>query len=74
MFLAPASGGALRAGAAAEIEIGFLALTKLEGNRTRDERNKRALAKTGWKVLTIWECEVKDTKRIGSVIRSFLDA
>lgn len=49
-------------------------LPKLEGNRKRDERNKRGLAKAGWKVLTVWECELKNTKRLGSAIRRFLDA
>jgi DNA mismatch endonuclease, patch repair protein len=47
---------------------------KLEGNKQRDQRNKRALAKEGWKVLTIWECQVKDTARLQSTIRRFLDA
>ena len=47
---------------------------KLEGNRKRDERNKRALARAGWKVLTLWECEIKDLKWLGAVIKSFLDA
>jgi DNA mismatch endonuclease (patch repair protein) len=49
-------------------------LPKLEGNKERDERNKRALAEAGWKVLTIWECELKGTKRLGAAIRRFLDA
>lgn len=49
-------------------------LPKLEGNKERDERNKRALARAGWKVLTIWECELGNTKRLGAAIRRFLDA
>ena len=49
-------------------------LPKLDGNRKRDERNKSSLAKAGWKVLTIWECEIQNTKRLASVIRRFLDA
>jgi DNA mismatch endonuclease, patch repair protein len=47
---------------------------KLEGNRRRDERNKRALAREGWKVLTIWECQLGDADRLSAVIRRFLDA
>ena len=47
---------------------------KLDGNRKRDQRNKRALAKDGWEVLTIWECQIKDTVRLSSTIRRFLDA
>jgi DNA mismatch endonuclease, patch repair protein len=47
---------------------------KLEGNRRRDERNKRALAREGWRVLTIWECQVRDASRLEAKIRRFLDA
>jgi DNA mismatch endonuclease (patch repair protein) len=47
---------------------------KLEGNRKRDERNKRALRREGWKVLTIWECQLKNTLRVEMRIRRFLDA
>jgi DNA mismatch endonuclease, patch repair protein len=47
---------------------------KLEGNRKRDEKNNRALAREGWKVLTIWECQLKDTARMQARITRFLDA
>ena len=47
---------------------------KLEGNRQRDEKNNKALAREGWKVLTLWECELKDVARLERRIRRFLDA
>lgn len=47
---------------------------KLEGNRKRDEKNKRALAREGWKVLTIWECQLRNAARVERLIRRFLDA
>ena len=47
---------------------------KLEGNRERDEKNKRALHRAGWRVLTIWECELKNAGRLETRIRRFLDA
>lgn len=47
---------------------------KLTANKERDERNRKLLAKEGWKVLTIWECELRDTKRLTRTIRRFLDA
>jgi DNA mismatch endonuclease (patch repair protein) len=47
---------------------------KLEANKQRDARNKRKLAREGWKVLTIWECQLKDTARLERTIRRFLDA
>jgi DNA mismatch endonuclease, patch repair protein len=49
-------------------------LPKLEGNRNRDEKNKRALLRRGWKVLTIWECQIEARDRLAARIRRFLDA
>jgi DNA mismatch endonuclease (patch repair protein) len=39
-------------------------LAKLNGNVERDERNAAALEKQGWKVLTIWECEIDNEVRL----------
>ena len=36
---------------------------KIEANRKRDERNKEALKKSGWRVMTIWECQLKPAVR-----------
>lgn len=47
---------------------------KLEGNRKRDDRNKRVLARDGWKVLTIWECELGRMEPLERRVRRFLDA
>ncbi len=47
---------------------------KLEGNKARDQRNGRALAKLGWKVLTVWECQLKRPERVEARIGRFLDA
>ena len=32
---------------------------KLEGNSARDQRVKQQLKKLGWRVLTVWECELR---------------
>jgi len=32
---------------------------KLKANRKRDLRNRRLLKKEGWKVLVLWECQIK---------------
>lgn len=45
---------------------------KLEGNRLRDERNKRELKRQGWKVLSIWECQIADVASLSKRIRAFL--
>lgn len=33
-------------------------LPKISRNKARDKRNIRRLREAGWKVLTIWECEI----------------
>lgn len=46
---------------------------KLEGNVARDLRNEAALRELGWRVLTVWECEVSDSgvlTRLADNIRS----
>lgn len=35
---------------------------KLDGNAERDLRVKCELKKLGWKVLTVWECEIRETR------------
>lgn len=49
-------------------------LPKLEGNRQRDIKNERALQDAGWKVLTVWECELGDVAELKNRIKEFLDA
>jgi len=34
-------------------------LPKLESNKIRDRRNKEAFDAMGWKMLEIWECQIK---------------
>ena len=36
---------------------------KLEGNRIRDDQVAKELVALGWRVFTIWECELKKTSR-----------
>lgn len=38
--------------------------TKRESNRLRDMKNKRVLKQMGWDTLVIWECWMKDSKKI----------
>jgi DNA mismatch endonuclease (patch repair protein) len=47
-------------------------LPKLERNKIRDEENQAALAADGWRVLVVWECELKNIASISSKIRAFL--
>ena len=45
---------------------------KLNGNRTRDNRNRRQLEKMGWSVLVVWECELKGLDALQQKIEQFL--
>jgi len=47
--------------------------SKLEANRKRDDKNRRSLRATGWKVLTVWECQLKDSAALKSRINKFLE-
>lgn len=38
-------------------------MKKIERNRQRDKREHEQLAKMGWHVITVWECELKKGKR-----------
>jgi DNA mismatch endonuclease (patch repair protein) len=48
--------------------------SKLAYNRRRDQDNTRALENTGWKVLVIWECELRDSRAVVDRLISFLGA
>ncbi len=47
---------------------------KLEENRARDRRVRRELRKDGWKVLVIWECQLKNKERLTECLRRFLES
>ena len=36
---------------------------KIEGNRRRDEQRLHELARMGWHVITLWECELSPARR-----------
>jgi DNA mismatch endonuclease (patch repair protein) len=46
---------------------------KRERNRQRDDRNRQLLEASGWKVLVIWECEMKNSDELVAKLCSFLD-
>jgi len=47
-------------------------LKKRNGNVQRDRRNVRLLKKDGWKVMTVWECETKNSASLKKKIATFL--
>jgi DNA mismatch endonuclease (patch repair protein) len=48
--------------------------TKLEGNKTRDQKKRRELAKLGWKALVVWECQTSLPHELAEKIVRFLDS
>ena len=37
---------------------------KIDKNKIRDKKNNRILEKSGWKVIRIWECKLKNEKYV----------
>lgn len=46
---------------------------KLEANRKRDIANLQELLRLGWKVLIVWECQIKNSTALGSMLKGFLN-
>lgn len=47
-------------------------LPKIETNRMRDRRNVAALEALGWRVLTLWECNIRNMVGIKEMLEEFL--
>lgn len=43
--------------------------SKILGNATRDQQTLHSLKAAGWRVETVWECELRDDRRLGRLIR-----
>lgn len=47
-------------------------LSKIERNRQRDQRSVAALSESGWTVLVVWECAMRDLPALTDKIADFL--
>lgn len=45
---------------------------KIEKNRRRDSKHQAALRTSGWRVLTLWECDMSDGEKIARKLSRFL--
>lgn len=45
---------------------------KFRTNVARDRRTRRELKKLGWKVMTVWQCELKKPERLTERLDDFL--
>ena len=46
--------------------------TKIGRNIERDQRNQRQLRRLGWRVITLWECRLKNGQMLEKRLRKFL--
>lgn len=49
-------------------------INKINSNQERDGKNINELEKLNWKVLVVWQCEIKNISSIAEKINSFLIA
>ena len=47
--------------------------TKIEKNRARDDEIASVLRADGWKVLTLWQCEIKNIEELESKLYGFIE-
>jgi len=45
---------------------------KFDANVLRDRRTVKALKKLGWAVMTVWQCQLKDSIRLAGRLNEFL--
>jgi len=48
-------------------------IPKLTRNVERDKQSRMELKRLGWRVLTIWECELTNPAKVQSKLRTFLN-
>lgn len=49
-------------------------IPKIKRNQQRDADNIAALQATGWKILVVWECEIKNTSLLSKKFHRLLSA
>lgn len=47
---------------------------KLQRNMERDRRSVRALRRVGWRVLVVWECQIRDSARLRERLIVFFES
>ena len=49
-------------------------VSKLDRNRARDERNTESLKASGWEVMMVWECDLRDLGSVTERLVTFIEA
>ena len=47
---------------------------KLGKNVVRDKKHNKELKQAGWRILTIWECEMKDLNKLERKLKKFFES
>jgi DNA mismatch endonuclease, patch repair protein len=47
-------------------------IDKVAENRRRDDRTIEAIKSIGWRVFIIWECEIRNTTSLATILSDFL--
>ncbi|MNZ90184.1 Very short patch repair protein [compost metagenome] len=47
---------------------------KIDRNRERDRENIASLEADGWRVLTVWQCELKDIETLANRLNEFIQS
>lgn len=47
---------------------------KLDANMIRDENHLQILQYQGWRVLTVWECELRDAETLLDRLKTFMES
>lgn len=48
-------------------------LPKFSANQARDLRDQKALSDLGWRILIVWECELRDKEQLKNKLRQCLE-
>lgn len=48
-------------------------LEKITRNKKRDQRHRRQLRQQGWSVLVLWECQLRDRRKLAHRLVHFLE-
>lgn len=46
---------------------------KIDGNIRRDIETRGKLRKAGWKVLTVWQCQIRDNEMLETRLGNFME-
>jgi len=46
---------------------------KISGNKRRDRQNRKGLKNSGWRVITVWQCQIKNKSKTKKTLTCLTD-